>query len=116
MANGRWIVGASLLLASVLLSCGDDDGPYFDRCRFDPQGCRGGLGGACRTTAECGIGFCCREPKECGGGMCTFDCRNDLDCPSDMGCEHGVCFFMCRDDFDCARGQRCAHDHTVCEW
>lgn len=113
---GRGILAACALLAGLLLGCGDDDGRYYDACRFDPDGCRGGLGGACRTTAECGIGFCCREPKECGGGMCTFACRSDYDCPIDMACEHNVCFFTCRTDYDCALGQRCGHGRTICEW
>lgn len=113
----RGILAASALIAALLLGCGDDEGPYdYDECRFDPDACYGGLGGACRTTAECGVGFCCREPKECGGGMCTFECRSDNDCPVDMGCEHGVCFFACRTDYDCAIGQHCGHGHTVCEW
>src|ERR1044071_8654947 len=105
----RGILAAFTLLAVLLLGCGDDEGGYYDECRFDPAGCYGGLGGACRTTAECGTGFCCRAPKECGGGMCTFEWRNDNDCPVDMGCEHGVCFLSCRDDFDCAVGQHCGH-------
>jgi hypothetical protein len=107
---------AFALLAGSLLGCGDDDSPYYDQCRFDPEGCRGGLGGACRSSLECGIGFCCREPKECGGGMCTFECRNDLDCPVDMACEHDVCFYKCRSDYDCALDQHCGHGRTVCEW
>lgn len=111
-----WGPVACVLLAAVSLSCGDDDSRYYDECRFDPDGCRGGLGGACRASSECGIGFCCREPKECGGGMCTLACRDDGDCPVDMACEHEVCFYACRSDFDCAPGQHCGHGHTVCEW
>jgi len=112
----RGFLTACALLVSALLGCGDDDSPYYDQCRFDPDGCRGGLGGACRTTSECGIGFCCEHPKECGGGMCTFECRSDLDCPVEMACEHEVCLFACRSDFDCAPGQHCGHGRTVCEW
>jgi hypothetical protein len=112
----RGIVVACLWLAPLLSACGDDDHRFYDQCRFDPAGCRGGLGGFCRGNADCGIGFCCRDPKECGGGMCTFECRSDRDCPVDMGCEHDVCFFLCNSDYDCARGQDCGHGRTVCEW
>jgi hypothetical protein len=108
---------ACLIFVASQLGCGDDDDyAYYDRCRFDPGRCGGGLGGLCGSNADCAIGFCCREPKECGGGMCTLTCRSDFDCPVDMACEHDRCFFACRSDLDCAEGQHCGHGHTVCEW
>ena len=109
---------AALLLGVMSLpACDDDDEyPYYDECRYEPGLCAGGLGGLCGGNQDCAIGFCCRNPKECGSGMCTLSCRNDLDCPVEMGCEHGVCFYSCRSDLDCAAGQHCGHGHTVCEW
>jgi len=112
----RSVLAVGALLVTMAAGCGDDDSGYYDLCRYDPDACRGGLGGTCRSTSDCGVGFCCREPKECGGGMCTFACRSDADCPHEMGCEHGVCFFGCRSDYDCAPGQHCGHGRTVCEW
>ena len=104
------------MVVGTLISCGDDDSAYYDRCRYEPGLCAGGLGGFCGQNVDCGVGFCCREPKECGGGICTLACRSALDCPVDMGCEHERCLFLCRSDFDCAAGQHCGHDRTVCEW
>src|SRR6478736_9059376 len=102
----RALVLATLSLGALCaVGCGDDDGPGDSPCRFHPESCGGDLGANCGGDRDCGSGFCCKNPKECGGGMCTFSCREDLDCPRDMGCEHGVCFLNCSSNEECAIGQ-----------
>src|SRR5690349_3149791 len=78
-ASALDLIAAWCLLATALSSCGDDDYPYYDDCRYEPGLCAGGLGGLCEANIDCGVGFCCRDPKECGGGMCTLSCRSDYD-------------------------------------
>ncbi len=100
-----------------LVACGHY-GPYddgYERCRFDPANCPGGIGGFCDDDDECETGFCC-DTKECNHGMCTFRCDERDDCPFDMECEHGVCFLGCDDGDDCAEGMKCEHGHKACEW
>lgn len=74
----------------------------------------GSLGYECRFNEDCGDGFCCESPQ-CAHGMCTYDCRDDRDCPSDMGCDHDVCFFRCAGDVDCPLPFHCEHKHSLCE-
>ncbi|MBX2801556.1 MAG: hypothetical protein KTR31_28020 [Myxococcales bacterium] len=86
-------------------------------CRFEPEECPGDYGAFCADGTECIDGLlCCDDERNCGGGMCTTECRDDQDCPVDMGCQHGVCFYACEEDVDCALGQTCEHGQTVCEW
>lgn len=101
------------VLAGVLVAGCDDD---IETCRFDPEDCRGGIGGFCDDRGDCDTGECCTEEANCGGGMCTFSCDRHEDCPDDMRCEHNTCFFACDSDEDCAEGMSCEHDQTVCEW
>jgi len=103
----------TLAVVILLAGCAAESS---DSCRLDPEFCGGGTAGAfCDSDDDC-QGICCTERGNCGGGMCTFECRDDLDCPSDMGCEHDVCFYLCDVDEACAVGQECEHGDTVCEW
>lgn len=102
------IVVAVLALTSACL---------VDQCRFNPESCGGGPGGACDRDSDCAQGLdCCEDDGNCGDGMCTTSCDRDGDCPFNMLCQHGLCFFACGADADCADGMSCEHGNTVCEW
>jgi hypothetical protein len=92
-------------------------GVSSDKCRLDPEKCRGAAGALCVDDYDCDPGLeCCTEKDNCGGGMCTLSCEEDYDCPADMLCEHSICFYACASDLDCAPEMSCEHDNTVCEY
>ena len=118
MSTRAWDHGVRAAAIGFLFACTPYGYPYndgYDRCRFEPDECPGGIGGFCDDDDECQTDFCC-DLRECDGGMCTFRCDEHDDCPGDMRCEHGVCFLECDDNDDCANGMTCAHGHKVCEW
>lgn len=86
----RWI-----LVASVAMSCGDDDRDG-DAGRVDG-------GGTCSSDEDCNDGHDCTIDS-CGvGGMCRFDTINER-CPSPQICEVGR---GCVDEPSCGSDEEC---------
>ena len=66
------------------------------------------IGSACTKDGDCTQGLkCVTNDPEYAGGFCTKDCKNDSDCPKEVGvtqtCIDDKCQRACNKDSDCGR-------------
>jgi hypothetical protein len=104
------------MLVSIIIGPTGCGGISSNKCRFEPERCRGDAGALCSDDYDCHPGLECCTEDHCGDGMCTLSCKDDYDCPGDMLCEHDQCFYACASDRDCAPEMSCEHDNSVCEY
>lgn len=96
-------VMTSLLLATLLGACDDDD-------EYDVSIYGSVVGGPCVDQLDCKAGAFCAEGPEFPEGTCTVPCDDHDDCPGPSSCiarERGACLLACTRDSDCRDGYEC---------
>jgi hypothetical protein len=112
------------LLLAVLAGCDDardldaprDAGAVADLSLAPDLRVVVALGGACRSSSECGgnHAFCLKGSGT--DGYCSVKCQSDGDCADGMVCESlpsgAFCTRSCSERADCPSGFACFVDHT----